>query len=59
LTASPKFHFENEEKIKRALAVVADERFTPQLRTEEAEFLDLANLRISMVEVHEDTDGRP
>jgi hypothetical protein len=53
------FHFENEDKMRRALAAVADERFTPQLRAEEAEFLDLANLRISMVEVREDTDGRP
>lgn len=53
------FHFENEEKMRRALEATAQERFIPQLRAEEAEFLDLAHLRISMVEVREDTDGRP
>jgi len=53
------FHFENEDKMRRALEAVAQEQYIPRLRAEEAEFLDLNHLRISMVEVREDTDGRP
>ena len=53
------FHYENEDKFKRAIAAVTDERIVQRLRAEEAHMVDTATFRMSVVEVREDTDGRP
>jgi hypothetical protein len=47
------FHFENEEKLRKALAALAEPQYAEQFRREELEFLDMDKLQISVVEVDE------